>query len=72
MRKYHPFLPVQRGNLCVLNRTFIDAHLHIAENCCKWHSLTDNQDKPVEKAPRAVAALMNATGPAAGSSGTRG
>ena len=33
---------------------FIDALIRIVENGCKWHSLPENEDKPVERSPLAV------------------
>jgi len=35
----HPYLPVQRGNVRILNLTLINAVLYVAENGCKWRAL---------------------------------
>ena len=34
-----PYLPVQRGNVKISNRTLINAVLYVAENSCKWRAL---------------------------------
>jgi transposase len=39
--QYHrikPVLPVQRGNVCIDNFTFLNAIFYIAENGCKWRT----------------------------------
>ena len=41
----HPHLPVQRGNVRVPNRVFINALLYIAENGCKWRALPEHFGK---------------------------
>jgi transposase len=34
-----PHLPVQRGNVSLDNRTFLNAVLYVAEQGCKWRAL---------------------------------
>ena len=38
-KKIEPLLPVQRGNVVITNRRFLEAILYMLENGCKWRSL---------------------------------
>ena len=39
--KIKEVLPVQRGNVCIDNLTFLNAIFYIAENGCKWRKLPE-------------------------------
>jgi len=38
-KKIEPLLPVQRGNVVINNRRFLEAVFYILENGCKWRAL---------------------------------
>ena len=43
--KIHPYLPVQRGNVRILNIAIINAVLYVLENGCKWRALPERFGK---------------------------